>query len=125
MVEIGAALTFNIHSGDNGGLIALLCGDPNEISNPDIMPSGSVDAQLVGGNGDDTISGIFNFNPRSLGQVSALVSDGAGNDNLRLDIFGIGDPDLVRALIDGGTGRNTAHATTNVEVINCEVVVRD
>jgi hypothetical protein len=124
-VEVFSALTFNIHGGDNGDLIGLLCGNPNEISNPDIMPGGSLNVGLAGGSGDDTIGAVIAVDPSSTGLVNALVSGGAGNDDLRLDVYGMGDPNQLTALINGGKGRNTAHHTSNVRVVNCAVVYLD
>jgi hypothetical protein len=122
---IEAALSFNIKGGDNGNVLGLLFGAANSISNPDIMPSGSLNVRLTGGKSDDTISAMIWLDPRSLGQITAKVLGGAGNDDLTLDIFGAIDPSIVNALINGGTGRNTAHHTANAPVINCDVVYLD
>jgi probable HAF family extracellular repeat protein len=42
---------------------------------------------------------------------------GGDVDDMTLDIHGIGNPDLLTALING-TGRNTSHATSSVRVVN-------
>jgi hypothetical protein len=124
-LEIGAALSFHVQGGDRNDLIGLLMGDPNqygdpnEMGDPDLMPTGSLDVLLAGGGGNDVISAKLRLDPASMGRVTARVLGGAGNDDLTLDIYGVGDPNELRALIDGGPGRNTAHFTPNVQVINC------
>jgi hypothetical protein len=57
--------------------------------------------------------------------VIAIIFQGAsGDDDLTLDITGIGDPGLLRARVDGGPGgSDAAHVTRNVEVDDCEMVV--
>jgi hypothetical protein len=119
-LEIGAALSFHVQGGDRNDLIGLLMGDPNEVGDPNLMPTGSLDVLLAGGGGNDVLSAKLCLDPASMGRVTARVLGGAGNDDLTLDIYGVGDPDELRALIDGGPGRNTAHFTPNVQVINCE-----
>jgi hypothetical protein len=125
ILEIGAALTFNVHGGDTGDFISLLWGSLDQIGNPDLMPSGSLNVRLAAGSGNDTISARLWLDPRSTGLVTAMVFGGAGDDDLRLDVYGIDNPDLLTAVINGGTGRNTAHATSNVRVVNCDTVFID
>jgi hypothetical protein len=127
VVEVDAALSFHVSGGDTGDLINLLfgMGDPDQIGNPDIMPSGSLDVRLTGGGGGDTISGMLWLDPHSAGQVTAAVFGGAGDDDLRLDVFGINNPAILTALINGGKGSNTAHHTANARVVNCGMVYLD
>jgi hypothetical protein len=129
-LQLFSPVFFHVAGGDSGADIGLNFGVANptgdaSIGNPDIMPTGSVDARFTGGTGDDTISEVFWLDPRSMGQVTARVTGGAGSDDLRLDVFGIGNPDILNAEINGGTGRNTAHHTANVRVVNCDVVYLD
>ncbi len=70
--------------------------------------------------GNDTVSAVMQFDSRSAAPIDARVLGGTGNDDLTLDIYGIGDPDFLTALIDGGAGIDTAHHTDNVRVVNCE-----
>jgi hypothetical protein len=113
---------FHVAGGDGGADVGLNfgvanpTGDPS-ISNPDIMPTGSVNARFTGGNGDDTISEVFWFDSRSMGQVTASATGGAGSDDLTLEIYGYVDLDLLNALIEC-TGQDTVHNTPNVRVIN-------
>jgi hypothetical protein len=128
-VEVFSPIFFHVAAGDGGANCALNfgvanpTGDPS-IGNPELMPGSSFDARLAGGTGDDTIRAFIWFNPSSTGLVNTSVLGGAGNDDITLDIHGISS-DLVTAMINGGTGRNTAHATANVRVINCDTVYVD
>ena len=73
-----------------------------------------------GGEGIDRVAGEMNFSAIRLGHVNARVLGSGGNDDLTLNIFGVDNPDLLDALIDGGAGTDTAHYTANVLVIRCE-----
>jgi hypothetical protein len=115
LVQIDAALTFDIHGGDHSGLIALLLGGPDTIGNPELMPGGSLDVRLVGGAGGDTITCVVSLAPGSMGQVHATILAGAGNDDLTLDLR-CPDDNNVAGLIVLGPGNDTVFATSNVIV---------
>jgi hypothetical protein len=116
-VQIFSALTFNIHGGNNGAEISIYWG---ENSYPDLMAGSSLNIRLAGGSSDDSLEAVIGLDPRSMGQVTAMVFGGLGNDDLTLDVYGIGNPDILIAVINGGPGIDTAHATSNVRVIKCE-----
>jgi hypothetical protein len=115
MVEIDSALTFDIHGGNQGALIALLMGAPNQMRNPVLMPDGSLDARLVGGARDDTIKCIVALAPGSMGRVDARILSGTGNNDLTLELF-CPDDNTTTGLIVLGPGQNTVLTTDNVIV---------
>jgi hypothetical protein len=118
-IEIGAAVTFDIHGGWGSDVLVLNVGAANGPA-PLLRPDGSLIGLLEGGDGDDTITANLWFDPRSLGHANVRGLGGRGNDDLTLNIYGIAD-DLVYALIDGGPGRrDRAYHTANVIVLNCE-----
>jgi hypothetical protein len=114
MVQIDAALTFDIHGGDHGALIGLLYGNPDLMSNPELMPGGSLDVRLVGGARDDTITCIIALAPGSMGQVTAKVRGGLGTNDLTLEVFCPNDNDVTAEIFLGPN--DTFHATDNVLV---------
>jgi hypothetical protein len=132
-VQMFSALNFHVAGGDGGTDVGLqfgignpdIIGNPDLIGNPELMPGSSLDARFTGGTGDDTVGIVIWMNPASTGLVNVSDTGGSGNDDLRLDVYGISNPDILTAVINGGTGRNTAHATSNVRVVNCEAVFLD
>lgn len=122
MLSLNSAFTVNMLGGSGSNLMELMIGsgDLGGIR-PLLMSGGSVMAMLDGRAGrSDTIRANMWFDPRSMGHVDAQVLGGRFNDDLTLNIFGIGDPNELTALIDGGPGFDTAHHTANVVVRNCE-----
>jgi hypothetical protein len=79
------------------------------------MPTGSVDAQLVGGTGGDTVGIVIWMSPASTGNVHAVVRGGGGIDDLTLRMYGT-DNALLDAVIFG-TSQDTFHHTDNVRVV--------
>jgi hypothetical protein len=128
-LEIFSPLVFHVTGGTDLGLnfgVPDFTGDPS-IGNPDLMPGGSVDARFVGNSATNTLGTVgidIWTSPASQGQVTASAYGGYGNDTITLDIHGI-DDSLVQALINGRRGHNTAHATANVHVFNCDLVFID
>lgn len=55
--------------------------------------------------------------PIPTGSVDAVLSGGDGNDTLDLSV--VGRAAKLRAEIDGGAGTDSAIGTSNVEIINC------
>jgi hypothetical protein len=128
-LQIFAPLVFHVTGGIDIGLnfgVPDFTADPS-ISNPELMPAGSVDARFVGNSSANTL-GIVTIDiwtsSASQGQVDASAIGGYGNDTIMLDIHGI-DDSLVHAVINGRSGHNTAHATANVQVSNCDLVFID
>jgi hypothetical protein len=80
-----------------------------------------------GGPGPDTIIINFALNNVSNGFLNARVQGGAANDNIRMNLRGLGTavaPSGLRtdARIDGGPGRaDRCQVSGNVQVINCEL----
>jgi hypothetical protein len=121
-LQMYSSLDFHVVGGDTGDDLSLQMGaaplDPGTpVPEPELMPGSSVTARFAGGTADDTISEVFWFDPRSMGHVIARVMDGAGNNDLTLEIYGYVDPYFLNALISGA-GQNTVHNTPNVRVIN-------
>lgn len=83
---------------------------------------GRLDFRSHGNDGDDRQEGDFNLEPGSTGSLDAAVRGGEGNDFLSLAAFdSSGGAALVSALLDGGEGIDTCFATPNVRVRHCEV----
>src|SRR5262249_12336223 len=100
MLQMFSALNFSVAGGDGGtdvglqmGVAPLLDGFP--VFAPPLMPGSSLDARAVGGNGGDPVGIVLYVDPASTGLINASVAGGAGDDNLRLDVYGIGNPDLL------------------------------
>jgi len=105
---------------------------------------GDLDFFLDGGKNDDEIRSTITMPDQSIGAAKARVLGNAGNDRLDLSIGGFvpyfhsarlqntGVLDevftqaglaLVDGLIDGGTGFDTYHKSSNVPQVNCELGV--
>src|SRR5262249_44964104 len=113
-VQVFSPVFFHVAGGDFGANLTLNMGVANPtgdpaISNPDIMPTGSVDAQLVGGTGADTVGIVIWMSPASTGTVHAVVRGGGGIDDLTLQMYGT-DNTLLDAVIFGAL-RDTIHHT--------------
>jgi hypothetical protein len=125
-LQMFSALNFHIQAGNGAAFVGLNLGvaDPTGaggFANPVLMTGSTLNMRLAGGRGDDVLAGVLSFDPSSAGKVSAAVFGGLGNDDLTLDLYGIGSGDLLRGLIDGKPGfKNTAHHTQNVRVLNCQ-----
>jgi hypothetical protein len=78
---------------------------------------------LSGDAGNDTIRGDLQTDADSQGITAIIIDGGLEDDDLTLLIAGSGDPNLVRALVDGGAGYDVAHVTRGVGVEDCEEVV--
>lgn len=72
--------------------------------------------------GADTVAANLSLATGSTGRVKAHVHGGKDNDNLTLNVNLSTPTDTVAvdALLDGGKGFDTCHATSNVVVKNCE-----
>jgi hypothetical protein len=113
-VVFNAPIALSVDGGAGDDTISLAFGDP---SMPSPVLNNLFQMRLDGGAGNDTVAADLYFASNSQGLVDALVRGGLGNDDLTLNIYGIGDPDLILALIDGGGGIDTFHHTDNVQVI--------
>jgi hypothetical protein len=115
-VAAGASLRVNVDTGL----------DPDTIyfnSERGMVAAGASFAIGVdSGSGNDFVFGHFGLDPESRGVIAIIFQGGSGDDDLTLDISGIGDPNLLNAHLDGGDGFDVAHVSRNVEVINCEEV---
>jgi hypothetical protein len=89
---------------------------------PCILPAGRGNFTFDGGAGDDRISARIELDANSRGALAARVLGGLGNDDLTLAVYGVDDPGLLTALVDGGRGYDIARVTRNVRVRNCEEV---
>jgi hypothetical protein len=119
-VQVFSPAFFHVAGGDGGANLTLNMGVANPtgdpaIGNPDIMPTGSVDAQLVGSTGGDTVGIVIWMSPASTGTVQAVVRGGGGIDDLTLMMYGT-DNALLNAVIFGAL-RDTFHHTDNVRVV--------
>src|SRR5262249_52364439 len=83
-----------------------------------------MDVTLDGQNGDDTVTADIALDKDSSGSVNAKVLGGEGNDTLALYLSNQGTG-AVQAQIDGGPGYDTATKTLNSNITdsNCEVVL--
>ncbi|MEX2139572.1 MAG: NosD domain-containing protein [Pirellulales bacterium] len=87
--------------------------------------SGNFRVVVDGMEGNDHLAADLLFAEQGLGLIDVALFGGEDNDLLSLLAFGQTDPQRPpRLLIDGGPDRDTATATANVEVVNCEVVRR-
>jgi hypothetical protein len=117
--EDKVAVNLRMGSGDDVANVSL--GDPQED-----FWDGHCDLLVDGQGGDDRLSVTINVSAASRGAINAQVLGGDGDDTLTLNVYANPDlydnPDLFVALIDGGNGFDTASSTANVTVRNCEVV---
>jgi hypothetical protein len=122
-VILNSLFDVNLQSGTLGSDMGLDfgSGDPNGIT-PVMMGTGNVRLNLAGGPGDDVIHADMFFGDTQ-GKLNAIMSGGAGDDDLAFHIHGISDA-LVHALVDGGAGYDAADVTANVKTKNCEVVMQ-
>jgi hypothetical protein len=128
-LQMFSALNFHLAGGLSGATLQMNVGVPNPTGDPSIvdpvlMSGGSLAVTMSGTGGSDTIGAGIWLDPTSMGQVTARVLGGGGNDNLTLDLACPAD-DIVAALINGGAGLNIAHHTLNVRVTNCDEVFLD
>jgi hypothetical protein len=120
-LRIAAPIQLNVDGGMGNDAIAVTFGQSasQERKWAPVMNS-LFQMRLDGGDGKDAVSAFIWFDSQSTGQSDVQVLGGRGNDDLTLDVSGIGNPVLLTALIDGGAGLDAAHHTDNVRVINCE-----
>ncbi|NQV23443.1 MAG: hypothetical protein HQ518_03655 [Rhodopirellula sp.] len=76
--------------------------------------------RLSGGDGNDTIDALFNLRSGNRGDIGIELLGEAGDDALRLNFDGPGTPTIRRALLDGGTGFDSASAPKFARVLNTE-----
>jgi hypothetical protein len=114
-VASGASMRVDVHTGL----------DPDTIyfnwEGGVVGAGASVGIGVDSGSGNDFVFGHFGFDPESHGVIAIIFQGGSGNDNLTLDISGLG-PINLNARLDGGDGHDIAHVTRNVDVVNCEEV---
>jgi hypothetical protein len=85
--------------------------------NPQPDPPGepfNVLVKIDTGVDDDIVRASFNLAGRRGVILRTELFSGRGNDDLRIALTGISDPDDFTALIDGGAGRDRAVITRNV-----------
>lgn len=120
-----------IHAGDNtwAGNVAFTSNGgagADEIGitfGGTVADGGSLSIGVDSGSGDDLVRGGFSFDPATHGVIAIIFEGASGDDDLSLAISGVGDPNILRAHVDGGPGFDAAHVTRNVVVENCEMVV--
>lgn len=105
----------NLGAGDDR--LTVFAEPPPEVSAADPPPDVSR-VTVRGGEGSDTIDVLFSqLGPR---RVDCQIYGDEGNDLLRLEVVGIGDPDWLTALLDGGAGFDRVKAPRVAHVINAE-----
>ena len=86
--------------------------------------SGDLVVRLDGQEGNDVIAVDLAFANGGRGNVAIDAVGGLGNGLLSLVALGPRDPLRQQLKIDGGAGFDIGGATTNVEIVNCEFVIR-
>jgi CSLREA domain-containing protein len=86
-----------------------------------LLSRGVLTLQVEGGTGSDIIGVTAQLQTSSVGTFSGQVLGQDGDDKLLFNLFGPGSVLLVPfSVLDGGAGFDTARATPNVVVKNCE-----
>jgi len=115
-VADGGTLNATIHGGGGADLVGFI------IINSNVAAGASVQIGVDSGDGNDLVRGNFGFTAESRSVIAIIFQGGAGDDNLTLDITGLGDPLILSARLDGGAGFDSAHVSRIVDVANCEEV---
>jgi hypothetical protein len=115
-VAAGASLYAGVDGGSGADSVGIV------IEGSTVAAGASASIGVDSGSGNDVVRGGFSFDPESHGVIAIIFQGGSGDDDLTLDISGIGDPNILNARLDGGAGFDIAHVTRNVDVVNCEEV---
>jgi len=117
-VDAGALLDLDVHGGK---------GDDNVTVNTGGQMNGTFKLTVDASTDSDTVTANLAADAGSTGSFKATVRGGTGDDTLTLNLDdqsgGGGDStlSLIKALLDGGAGFDTAFHTGNVELVRCEV----
>ncbi|MBI3469242.1 MAG: calcium-binding protein [Planctomycetes bacterium] len=114
-LEIAGELDLRAHGGAGNDVI-------ESFIVPCILPEGRANILVDGQAGNDNIAARVEMDEDSRGLLAARVLGGLGDDDLTLEIYGVDEPSLLTALVDGGCGYDIARVTRNVRVGNCEEV---
>jgi len=125
-LAVGTKVTVNQRGG---------AGNDHLLINTKLSLLGSLSLNQSGGTGADTIETHAQLNWSSTGNVSAVVNGDAGNDQLLVhikrddlppyvDLFAPLQDMHIKALVNGGLGRNVSWVTPNVRTILTQLKAR-
>ena len=102
-------------------------GAENDVFDATILPSlvsgGRVNLVFDGENGQDRLAAHIQPGAESAGTFSLKILGGGGQDDLTLSLSSIPQTVTLTDLLDGGPGKDVAHITRGVRVVNCEITV--
>jgi hypothetical protein len=106
MLEMDGAPAFNIDGGSDSDVIGLLFGiDTQQIgTSPRLLRASSLAVVLDDAYGNDRVQPLLSLDPDSVDRINTQVFGESNTDELTLEILGIGNPDFLTALINGGDG---------------------